>query len=209
MWGASNPGGPAAPEAPHKNEQAEVAALKKMFARKAKPPWDDTPLRNRPSALIGLKPVTREPWAIDEDVYNRKFETRDVGMPDRYLDVTARARMLVDQSVDALNSFNMKYCVDTATQGGILGGDPVRAPPPPSSGMQKKSPSKPALVVQKPPDAPAATTTTPSNPRGSMPTVTRSPQTRGGSRLPQRPGPSPHAWPHKPQSWIPDSALAK
>ena len=72
------------------SEAEELAELKSMFSSPPKkgppipinrrPAWDDTPLRNRPSALIGIKPVTREPWAIDEDVYNRKFETRDVGI---------------------------------------------------------------------------------------------------------------------------------
>ena len=71
-------------------EADEVAELKKMFRSPAKgkgtipinrrPAWDDTPLRHRPPALLGLKPVTREPWAVDEDVYNRRFETRDVGV---------------------------------------------------------------------------------------------------------------------------------
>ena len=71
------------------SEADEVAALKKMFKSPTKsgtipihrrPAWDSTPLRGRPPQLVGLKPVTREPWAIDEDVYNRRFETRDVGV---------------------------------------------------------------------------------------------------------------------------------
>ena len=49
------------------SEDAEVAELKQMFASpggkpKRKPQWDSTPLRARPAALKGLKPVTREPW---------------------------------------------------------------------------------------------------------------------------------------------------
>ena len=70
-----------------RTEADEVAELKQMFKSPGKPmpvnrrpPWDSTPLRGRPPQLVGLKPVTREPWAIDEDVYNRKFETRDVGV---------------------------------------------------------------------------------------------------------------------------------
>ena len=71
------------------SEAEELAELKSMFSSPTKngpipvnrrPPWDATPLRSRPSALVGLKPVTREPWAIDEDIYNRRFETRDVGI---------------------------------------------------------------------------------------------------------------------------------
>ena len=71
-----------------RTEADEVAELKSMFSAQPRgtipinrrPAWDGTPLRNRPTALIGLKPVTREPWAVDEDVYNRRFETRDVGV---------------------------------------------------------------------------------------------------------------------------------
>lgn len=71
-----------------RTEADEVAELKSMFGSPARgtipinrrPQWDSTPLRHRPPALCGLKPVTREPWAIDEDVYNRRFETRDVGV---------------------------------------------------------------------------------------------------------------------------------
>ena len=43
--------------------------------------WNKTPMRTRPPNLAGLRPITREPWAIDEDVYNRRLETRDVGVP--------------------------------------------------------------------------------------------------------------------------------
>ena len=55
-----------------------------------RPAWDDTPMRPRPAALEGLRPVTQEPWQYDEDVYNRKFETRDVDVPDRYMNDTYR-----------------------------------------------------------------------------------------------------------------------
>ena len=55
-----------------RTEAEEVAELKSMFSSPNKrggnmiqrPAWDSTPLRNRPSALIGLKPVTREPWCV-------------------------------------------------------------------------------------------------------------------------------------------------
>lgn len=77
-----------------RTEADEIAELKSMFSSPTKgtvpinrrPAWDGTPLRSRPAALVGLKPVTREPWAIDEDVYNRKFETRDVGIRARTAD---------------------------------------------------------------------------------------------------------------------------
>ena len=52
-----------------KSEEDEVAELKQMFrspnkrnSMQNRPAWDPTPLRYRPSALVGLKPVTREPW---------------------------------------------------------------------------------------------------------------------------------------------------
>ena len=63
-----------------KSDRDEVAELRAMFSRQ---PWDNTPFRSRPAALIGLLPVTREPWAYDEEVYNRNFGTRDVGVPER------------------------------------------------------------------------------------------------------------------------------
>ena len=88
--GALRPGaGPWQQQQQMPSEADEVAELKSMFGSPARgrtipinkrPAWDSTPLRGRPPQLIGLKPVTREPWAVDEDVYNRRFETRDVGI---------------------------------------------------------------------------------------------------------------------------------
>ena len=40
------------------------------------PMWDSSPLRHCPHVLRGISPVTREPWAIDEQIYNRDT-TRD------------------------------------------------------------------------------------------------------------------------------------
>ena len=40
--------------------------------------WNSTPLRYRPPEFRGMKPVTPEPWAIDETFYQKKtgsFET--------------------------------------------------------------------------------------------------------------------------------------
>ena len=34
--------------------------------------WNNTPLRTRPSTLKGLRPISREPWAVDEEFYQRK-----------------------------------------------------------------------------------------------------------------------------------------
>ena len=41
-----------------------------------KPMWDNSPMRNCPHPLRGIKPMTVEPWAIDRDVYNADT-TRD------------------------------------------------------------------------------------------------------------------------------------
>jgi len=99
------------------SDAAEVSELKQMFRggspsrRKAasKPDWDSSPMRSCPPALKGLKPATREPWAIDEEVYNRRFETRDVGIQDRYLDETARRKTMDDSKFDYLARFENKY----------------------------------------------------------------------------------------------------
>ena len=40
--------------------------------------WIGTPFRTRPAELKGLRPITKEPWAIDEEFYQKKtgsFET--------------------------------------------------------------------------------------------------------------------------------------
>ena len=34
--------------------------------------WNSSPLRPRPADLHGLKPITSEPWAIDEAFYQQK-----------------------------------------------------------------------------------------------------------------------------------------
>jgi len=49
------------------------------------------------------------PRAVDEDVYNRKIEMRDVGTPDRYLDKTARTREINYRHVDYMARFDQKY----------------------------------------------------------------------------------------------------
>ena len=64
----------------------------------ARPTWDSSPMRSRPAALRGLRPVTREPWATDEEVYKQYRGAlsvttgRYLGTPERYLDKTARKR---------------------------------------------------------------------------------------------------------------------
>ena len=47
-----------------------------------KPMWDSSPMRYCPHVLRGISPVTREPWCIDEKIYNRDT-TRDTTMDER------------------------------------------------------------------------------------------------------------------------------
>jgi hypothetical protein len=72
-------------------------------AAEGKAPGDTT------AALVGLKPVTREPWAQDEAVYNKKFETRQTGTPERYVDKTARSLLHKDRQQAYLNRYGDKY----------------------------------------------------------------------------------------------------
>ena len=46
------------------------------------PLWDSSPLRHCPHVLRGISPVTREPWAVDEQIYN-KNTTRDTTLDER------------------------------------------------------------------------------------------------------------------------------
>lgn len=46
--------------------------------------WDPSPHKNPPAYLKLIKPITREPWTIDSQVYNRAFNTQDFGKPTRY-----------------------------------------------------------------------------------------------------------------------------
>lgn len=46
--------------------------------------WDPSPHKNPPAYLKLLKPITREPWTIDAEIYNTKFNTADFGKPTRY-----------------------------------------------------------------------------------------------------------------------------
>lgn len=51
------------------SDAEEAEELRQMFGRAAQPvvherAWDSTPFRPRPAALVGLLPVTREPWAV-------------------------------------------------------------------------------------------------------------------------------------------------
>ena len=46
--------------------------------------WDPSPHKNPPAYLKAIKPITREPWTIDQQVYNATFDTSDFGKPTRY-----------------------------------------------------------------------------------------------------------------------------
>lgn len=46
--------------------------------------WDASPHKNPPAYLKKLKPVTREPWTIDAQVYNAAFNQADFGKGERY-----------------------------------------------------------------------------------------------------------------------------
>ena len=56
----------------HNGYRSHITAtgLKKNSSLGGQPLWDSSPMRYTPYALRGLSPVTREPWAIDEKVYN-------------------------------------------------------------------------------------------------------------------------------------------
>lgn len=55
---------------PARRKYREQEARKKN--RKLENGWNNTPLRSRPSNLRGLRPATKEPWAVDEEFYQKK-----------------------------------------------------------------------------------------------------------------------------------------
>lgn len=55
---------------PARKRYREREQRKKLEAREKS--WNNTPLRSRPANLKGLRPATKEPWAVDEDFYQRK-----------------------------------------------------------------------------------------------------------------------------------------
>lgn len=74
---------------PQKTEAEEIAELmalginhparkryrereQRQKMKKLEDGWNRTPLRYRPAELRGLKPRTPEPWAIDEEYYQKK-----------------------------------------------------------------------------------------------------------------------------------------
>jgi hypothetical protein len=73
-----------------------------------RPGWDGTPMRARPSALVGLVPSTREPWAVDEFVYQAATKHWDK-TPARYLDKTARKAGFMIRVQDYRNRWADKF----------------------------------------------------------------------------------------------------
>ena len=72
-------------------------------------------MRSRPAALRGLKPVTNEPWAEDEAVYDRwrastLGEDTDAAEADRmHVDKTARRRDFHQRLSAYRHRFNEKF----------------------------------------------------------------------------------------------------
>lgn len=74
-------------------------------------------------------------------------------LADRYLDRTARARGHKHTVIDAYNKFNMKFEVESAGQGGVLGGDNTKqAPVDPRSppALSNKNVNSPNTAQSKP-----------------------------------------------------------
>ena len=59
-----------------------ATGLAKNASIGGQPLWDTSTRRYCPYVLRGISPVTREPWAIDEQFYNRNT-TRDTTMDER------------------------------------------------------------------------------------------------------------------------------
>ena len=82
-----------------------------------RPAWNATPMRHAPAALKGLKPVTPEPWAADEAVYDRWKREADkaaspeagYGVAERHLNKTARAKEADYKYNDYMARFDNKY----------------------------------------------------------------------------------------------------
>jgi len=53
-----------------------ATGLKRNASLGGQPLWDSSPMRYCPHVLRGIKPITREPWCVDEKIYNEDT-TRD------------------------------------------------------------------------------------------------------------------------------------
>ena len=121
-WGGvKTPNAESPPEFPSSSEAKDYyglvhgSAYDGPFDRNSsdsRPAWDGSPMRSRPAALRGLRPVTREPWATDEQIYRRWRPTqtgRYNGTPERYIDKTYRAVLAKTKTSDYMNRFDSKY----------------------------------------------------------------------------------------------------
>ena len=81
----------------------------------SKPAWNSSPMRHAPAALRGLKPVTPEPWASDEAIYDRLYNSQSrsaesgFGANDRHLNKTARKKEAEYRHTDYMARFDQKY----------------------------------------------------------------------------------------------------
>ena len=83
-------------------------ARAKLAARNARREmeWDPTPHRTCPSILVGIKPVTEEPWSRDAKVYAHKFGRSFEWMPNEQMDG------------GALDAYNDESVLDTNNPAG-------------------------------------------------------------------------------------------
>ena len=186
-----------------RSDAEEVDELMSLFGRKetGKPAWDSTPFRPRPAALQGILPVTRELWAADEDVYNRKFETRDVGVPDRYLDRTARGKQHQMLVLDrAYNAFDRRFdeianaqANKSGTRIDTLGGEHRPTRPRAAPAAAKRGSARNKAPAAKPKRS--ARAAAPVSPPASKAAPSSSPQQ--------------YTWPHNRNSWLPAEQFVK
>ena len=85
-------------ERPRKGKKAEAAKA-----------WDGTTRRYCPHGLRGIKPVTREPWSIDEKYYNKNTtrKTLDAAQADH------------DEGIAEDNSFDIRAMLRQVTRPGF------------------------------------------------------------------------------------------
>ena len=94
---------------------ASSGAGSALDADKGRPAWNSTPMRHAPAALKGLKPVTPEPWASDEAIYDRLYNSQarnaesGFGVNERHLNKTARKKEHEYRYTDYMARFNQKY----------------------------------------------------------------------------------------------------
>lgn len=87
-----------------------ATGLKRNASLGGQPQWDSSPLRHCPFVLRGISPVTREPWAIDEQIYNRDT-TRDTTMDERGAQSHHQPRSLIQAPASRPRSCVYPACV--------------------------------------------------------------------------------------------------